>query len=171
MFSLCFCILTVFQQLDIFIRRGSGDAAELSDREGASPSPTGWCEAVRFRRRGGRPRPPADMVECRTNGPPGASAPTGCRGRRPLRVRNHSMGARLREGQAPPLRGADVPGCGSDSGPPGASAPAGWCKSAHFCAFYVFYTFLLKTRKNAQIFVALRLTICYIEEIEASSAA
>jgi len=39
----------------------------------------GECEAVRCRRRGGRPRPPADMVECRTNGPPGASAPTAVR--------------------------------------------------------------------------------------------
>ena len=39
-----------------------------------------------------------------------------------------------------------------------------------FVLFTSFYTFLLKTRKNAQIFVALRLTICYIKEIEASSA-
>ena len=40
------------------------------------PSPAGRCETVRFRRRGGRPRPPADMEEGRRNGPPGASAPT-----------------------------------------------------------------------------------------------
>jgi hypothetical protein len=41
---------------------------------------------------------------------------------------------------------------------------------ALFVLLTSYYTFLLKARKNAQIFVALRLTICYIKEIEASSA-
>ena len=45
-------------------------------RRGWRPLRDGY-EAVRFRRRGGRPRPPADMEEGWRDGPPGASAPTG----------------------------------------------------------------------------------------------
>ena len=44
---------------------------------GCYPPPRDGCEGVRFRRRGGRPRPPADMEEGWSNGLPGASAPTG----------------------------------------------------------------------------------------------
>ena len=69
-----------------------------------TPSPTGGRQAVRFRRRGGRPRPPADMVECRTNGPPGASAPTGVRPW--VRVRN----------------------CGTSRTP----SPTGWCEAVRW---------------------------------------
>ena len=103
-------------------------------------APAGGCEAVCFRRRGGRPRPPADMEEGWRDGPPGASAPTGGakpfvsvvgaaalgrprtwrkagetgrRGRRPLRD-GAKMGVvrKPREGQAPPLRRrTQVGGC------------------------------------------------------------
>ncbi len=55
------------------------------------------CEAVRFRRRGGRPRPPADMEEGWRDGTSRTPAPTG-------------MG---------------VPGCGTCSGPPGTPSPTG----------------------------------------------
>ena len=64
---------------------------------GASPSPTGGCEAVRFRRRGGRPRPPADMEDGRRNGTSGTPSPTGW-------CENAGVVCRPREGQAPPLR-------------------------------------------------------------------
>ena len=80
----------------------SGAGANL--REGQAPPLRGECEAVRCRRRGGRPRPPVDMNEGWRNGPPG---------RRPLRMRSRQAVRRPREGQAPPLRGRTNAGAGT----------------------------------------------------------
>ena len=129
-----------------------------------TPSPTGGRRAVRFRRRGGRPRPPADMVECRTNGPPGASAPTGgcgrarCgiaggaspsptgwyeyrgrrgsagrRGRRPLRVGADGRGADLRDVEDAVPYGRVRTGAVRIRGTSRAAAPTGWCEYRGRC--------------------------------------
>ena len=102
-------------------RRGAQTAG------GASPSPTGGCEAVRFRRRGGRPRPPADVDEGRRNGTPRAPSPAG-------RCGITGVVRRPREGQAPPLRGGcEISGavrfCGTSRTP----SPTGWCKKQAWC--------------------------------------
>ena len=98
-------------------RRGAETAG------GASPSPTGWCEAVRFRRRGGRPRPPADTEEGWRNGTSRTPSPTGW-------CENAGAVRRPREGQAPPLRGECDTGTpvriGGTSRTP---SPAGWCEA------------------------------------------
>ena len=121
-------------------------------------APTGGAKPfVSVRRRGGRPRPPADMVECRTNGPPGASAPTGwCkvvrfrrrggrprtwmkdeetgrRGRRPLRDgAKNGRGAETAGGASPSPTEMGVPGCGTCSGTSGTPAPTGWGEAVRF---------------------------------------
>ena len=96
-------------------------------REGQAPPLRGECEAVRCRRRGGRPRPPVDMNEGWRNGPPG---------RRPLRMRSRGAVRGPREGQAPPLRRRVYLGAERTAGRRGRRPLRGgakyqaWCESA-----------------------------------------
>ena len=83
------------------LRRRTGTGANLRDVEDAVPY--GCAADAGFRRRGGRPRPPADMEEGRRNGPPGASAPTE----------------------------ADGGGCESAGG--ASPSPTGWCEYQAWC--------------------------------------
>ena len=131
-------------------------------REGQAPPLRGKCEAVRCRRRGGRPRPPADMDECWRNGPPGASAPTGwCEAVGQVRIRGTSrtpsptggrQAVRFRRRGGRPRPPADMDE-GWRNGPPGASdhtgvrpwvwvricgtsrtpSPTGWCEYRGRC--------------------------------------